>query len=144
MRRQTFVALVLLGSSLLGACGGDTGAPGPGGGTSAEVTASDFSFSPTTIEVDPGTSLELTLMNEGSATHSLTFEEPQFDVEASAGSEVTGTFDVPDGDATYSFICRYHPDTMSGEIVAGSGGESGGAPKDPESEAPGDDGAYDY
>ena len=112
-----------------------------------DVVASDFSFSPTTLEADPGTALEIALVNEDSAAHSITFEDPDFELEAAGGSEISGSLEVPDGDATYEFFCKFHPDTMRGELTVGAGGTGGGSedtPDDSGSEAPGDDGAYDY
>ena len=82
----------------------------------------------------------MTLVNEDEVNHTFTLEGPTFEVEAAGGEEASGTLDVPDGDATYAFFCRFHPDSMRGKMIIGEGGaetgSGGGAPED--------DGAYDY
>jgi plastocyanin len=140
--RRTILALSISAVLAFGACGdGDTDAP-PADNDGVTVTASDFAFSPTSLEAEPGTSLEVTLVNEDEATHSLTFEDPAFDIETAIG-EISGSLELPDGDATYPFFCKYHPDTMRGELVAGAGGTGTGG--DDETEEPVDDGGgIDY
>lgn len=142
MRRHTLVALAIFGSTLIGACGGDDDVvPGSDDGDdSVEIITADLSFSSTMIEAQPATSLEITLVNEDSATHSVTFEELSFDLEAAGGAQGSGTLEVPEGDATYTFLCKYHPDLMRGALVVGTGGE----PDDTDPVPPGDDNGYDY
>ncbi len=113
-------------------------------GTPIAITATDFAFSETTISLDQGESVVLTLQNDGAAEHSFTSEELGVDVEAHAGESAEGTFTVPDADATFAFFCRYHPDQMTGEVIVGAGGADSGdtAPTD-EGTAENDDG-YDY
>lgn len=149
--RRVLVALQVVSLSFFVACGGSDDAEPQGaeaeGGSSAQIVASDFSFSPTSLEAAPGDSLEITLVNEDSAAHSVTFEDPQFEIETDGGSEISSSLEVPAGDATYEYFCKYHPDTMRGELTVGTGGTGGGsgdAPAGSESEAPEDDGAYDY
>ena len=85
--------------------------------------------------------MEIILVNEDSTAHSLTFEELPFDVEAAGGAETSGTLEVPEDDATFKFLCKYHPDAMRGALVVGTGGDP--ADSDPPPPADDDDG-YDY
>ncbi len=121
MRARSWVLVfVLAGVVALTSCGGDDeqgGGEGGGGGTeSVELTAQDFSFDPTTIEVDPGAEVEVTLTNEDEAEHSFTVEELDVEVEAHGGESATTTFTAPDS-GSVEFICKYHPDQMTGEIT---------------------------
>jgi plastocyanin len=117
------VTLVLVAAlALLAACGNDDGG---GGGESLEVTAADFSFDPTTLEVEPGAEVTVTLINDGETEHSFSIEDPEVEVEAEAGEEAETTFTAPD-EGTVEFFCKYHPTQMTGELVVGGGGASGG------------------
>lgn len=139
---RRLVALAAVALFGLSACGGsDDAEPGAGGdASSATVRATDFAFDPTSIEVDAGAEVEVTLVNAGNVTHSFTAEDLDVDVEAETGQEATATFTAPDEDTTIEFMCRFHPSQMTGEITVGAGGGGGGS---------GDDGSgseddYDY
>ena len=142
--RRTILALSISTALAFGACGdGDTDAP-PAEGDGVVVTAANFAFSPTTIEAEPGTSLEITLVNEDEVTHSLTFEDPSFDIETAIG-EISGTIELPDDGAVYEFFCKYHPDSMTGELLAGAEGSDTGGDDTGDDEEPADDGGgIDY
>ena len=143
---RKLVALLTVALLSAAACGdsaepddGDA-APGDDAGASTTVRATDFTFDPTTIEVDPGGDAEITFVNAGNVTHSFTAEDLDVDVEAESGQEATASFTAPDEDATIGFACRFHPQ-MKGDIVVGEGGTGaggGGSGKDSGS----DD--YDY
>ena len=62
--------------------GGDDG--GGSGGTT--VTAVDFGFNPDSLTVDAGAEVELSLQNDGEATHSLTIDDADFEIEAEGGA----------------------------------------------------------
>jgi plastocyanin len=146
-------ALVLLGS----ACGSDDsngggGGGDGGGGATVEVTAQDFSFDPTTVELEPGAETTVTLVNEGEQEHSFTSEELDIDVEAEGGEEAETTVTAPDS-GSFDFFCRYHADQMKGTISVGgeASGAGGGGSKKAESkdeakkdEAEDGPGGYDY
>lgn len=124
--RSRFLAVVGAIALLFAACGDEGGsgdASGGGGKQSVTVTAADFSFAETEIQVDPGEAVELTLDNTGDAEHSFTSDDLDVEVEAGGGEEASTTFDVPDS-GTFEFHCKYHPDGMTGQIVVGEGGAS--------------------
>ena len=122
-----FTTALLAAALVLGACGGgDEEAGGDGSEAAAAggvtVTAQNFAFDPTTIEVEPGEEVEVTLQNEDDAEHTITVEEADFEVEAEGGESATATLSAPDSDSV-EFFCRYHPDQMRGEVrAAGSAG----------------------
>jgi plastocyanin len=102
------------------ACGDDNGEGGGGSGNgsatqSVDLTAQDFAFDPSTIEVDSGAEVELTFNNEDDVEHSFTAEDLDAEVEAEGGESATTTFTAPES-GTVEFFCKYHPDQMTGEI----------------------------
>ena len=124
--RSRLLAAIGTIALLFAACGDEGGSgDASGGGTeqSVTVTAADFSFAETEIQVDPGAAVELTLDNTGDAEHSFTSDDLDVEVEAEGGEEASTTFDAPDS-GTFEFHCRYHPDGMTGQIVVGEGGAS--------------------
>jgi plastocyanin len=118
--RRLFAVLGFV--ALLGAaCGGGDdsggeasgGGGGGGGGGTTTLTASDFAFSPTSLTVAAGDSIEVT--NEDDAEHNFTAEDVGLDEDIEPGSSVT--IDVGDAEpGTYDFHCEYHPDTMTGTL----------------------------
>jgi plastocyanin len=136
------MALVLVAIAATGiACGSeDTG------GTSGEieVVATDLQFDTNELEIEPGSSAEVTLTNDGEAEHSFSVEELDLEVEAEGGETATGTLEAPDEDVTYEFFCEYHPDQMRGTLIVGAGGEApagggGGGEAETEEETPTED-----
>jgi plastocyanin len=120
MRGKILVVGVALVALLGVACGGaddgggdaagDTG--GDTGGGSVTLSAAEFAFSPTSLTVAAGDSIEFT--NEDDAEHSFTSEDAGIDQDVAASSSTTiDTGDVEPG--TYDFICKYH-DTMKGTL----------------------------
>jgi plastocyanin len=87
--------------------------------TQVEVTATDFSFDPTTILLDVGTTAEVSFTNDGTVLHSFTVPDFEFEVEAEAGDGQTVTFAVTDEPGSYEFFCKYHPNEMMGTISIG-------------------------
>jgi plastocyanin len=90
--RRYVLLFVAAGVLAFGACGDDNGGAGGASGNgdatqSVDLTAQDFAFDPSTIEVDSGAEVELTFNN----------------------------FTAPES-GTVEFICEYHPDQMTGEI----------------------------
>lgn len=127
--RSRLFAVVGAMALLFAACGEDGGDSGGGAKQAVTVTAADFSFAETEIQVDPGATVELTLDNTGDAEHSFTSDDLDAEVEAEGGEEASTTFDAPDS-GTFEFHCKYHPDQMTGQIVVGEGGgtsDSGGS-----------------
>jgi len=121
MRRVASV-LIVGGALLLGGAGVAQAA-------STMVEAQDFDFSPKTISIDPGGSINFT--NTGHATHTATADNGSFDSgDIKPGASETITIKAP---GTYPFYCKYHGGPggvgMSGTITVGKGGPTKGAPQ---------------
>jgi plastocyanin len=106
------------------ACGstagsGATAAPATTAATAAKgaaVTIKGFSFSPATLTVDKGTTVNFT--NNDSTTHTITSganrtKDGKFDQQVSGGAETTVTFDTP---GTVEYFCNFHS-SMRGTVV---------------------------
>lgn len=87
--------------------------------TRVDVAASDFSFDPTTILLDTGTTAEIVFSNTGSVLHSFTVPDFEVEVEAEGGENQTLTFAVAEDPGSYEFFCKYHPNEMTGSISVG-------------------------
>lgn len=139
MKKTRFLTLVFVLLGLFGvACssgsepsdgsGGSTGAAGSKG-TAVEVV--NVAYSPSSLEVAPGTEVVWTNQDD-SVRHTVTSGVPGTDAVpgvskgkparadgafdgdlADAGAEFTFTFDEP---GTYEYFCRVHP-SMTGEVV---------------------------
>ncbi len=146
--------LALLAATVLAvaACGGSSDDDGDspqgdaGGGVeqpaeegTISIKASDFSFDPDEISVEPGSDVSIELVNAGNVAHSFTASAVQVDVTADVGGSALVGFAAPDEDTVVEFICRFHPGQMTGTIVVGSGGSGGGGKGDA-----GDRGEDDY
>lgn len=125
------LALTLALSALLFAgCSSSTPGTSPGTGTptaptgAATGTAStpaaadtivikNFSFTPGTLTVAPGT--KITVTNGDSVTHTLTSSSHAFDTgDIAAGA--TATFTAPSKAGSYPYSCTIHP-TMHGTLT---------------------------
>jgi plastocyanin len=84
----------------------------PGGATMADIAVIDYNYSPTTINVQPGTIVRWT--NNGQAPHTVTSDTAgQFDSgQIASGSRWQFTFNTP---GTYAFHCDFHSN-MKGTI----------------------------
>ncbi len=148
-RLVALLAVALLSATACGDTGESDdpqGSSGDGDAPSAQavtVRATDFAFDVTTIETDPGATVDLEFVNAGNVDHSVTIEELDFDEDAESGETLVAAFTVPDEDTTLTYKCRFHPSQMTGEIVVGDGGSgdggSGGSGDEGE-----DSGGYDY
>ncbi|VVB58431.1 Nitrous-oxide reductase [Candidatus Anstonella stagnisolia] len=86
-----------------GAAGGN---PAGAGSTVKEFTveASDWQFSPSTITVNKGDTVRITLVNKD-VSHGIAVREFNFSLKADAGQSATGEF-VASTAGTYSFFCN--------------------------------------
>jgi plastocyanin len=96
-----------------------------GGRDEITVVAADNSFDPTEFEATVGTEVELTLENEGAASHTLTIYEDEAYTTAFAdgdtgqvagGEEADLVFTFTEA-KTYYYRCENHPAQMEGEIT---------------------------
>jgi plastocyanin len=77
------------------------------------VRARDFSFSPSTVTVDVGTPVNITLVNEGNVVHDLAIPELDLQVVAGPGGRAS-TGLTPERSNEYRFEC-----TVPGHAQAG-------------------------
>ena len=117
------LGLALVGSLVLGACGG--GDDDDSGSTSTTeaaekpvrgdaVTIEGFAFGPEALAVDVGTAVTWT--NEDSATHTATADDGTFDTK-SLKSGTSGEFTFEET-GTVEYHCDIHS-TMTGSVVVG-------------------------
>ena len=102
--------LLLLGVVLLAGCGGDDSNDQAGGDTtgggrgSIELTATDFKFDPSTVELAKSGEMTFTLVNDGQVTHALEIEGQGIEEESDeidAGATTSLTVDLKPGEYTY-------------------------------------------
>jgi uncharacterized cupredoxin-like copper-binding protein len=126
--------LLLLAVLLLAGCGSDdsndhAACDTTGGGGSVELTATEFKFDPSTVEVDKAGETTFTLVNDGQFTHALEIEgqgieEESDEIDGGATTELT--VDLKPGE--YEFYCPvdgHREKGMEGTLVVG--GAAGGA-----------------
>lgn len=122
------VALALLGTTLLGACGGSGGDETIV--ATASVAAFEMRFDPTELHVPEGR-VRFAVTNEGRVPHTFVIEARGFKLKAfTPGKTVTGTVRLPQG--AYFFYCdiREHREAgmegalYVGDVDDGSGGGS--------------------
>jgi len=108
----------------------DEGTEDATGSDSLEVEADDFSFGPTFIKATPGSTLTLTVTNEGDANHTFTVDDENIDTEVEPGASADVDVTVPD-DGSVNFYCRFHiGQGMQGAVFTGSGASSSGGGDD--------------
>lgn len=127
---RTLLAAATVLALALGACGDDDGGDGAGDGASDAATSSSTEatddgaaegaatieardFTLTSIEVAPGTEVEV--VNTDEAAHTVTSDDAAFDSGNVAGGG-TGTFTAPDEAGEYAFHCEIHP-SMTGTLT---------------------------
>ncbi len=121
--------LLLLGVVLLAGCGGDdsndqaAGDTSGGGRGSVELTATDFKFDPSTVELAKSGEMTFTLINDGQVTHALEIEGQGIEEESDeidGGATTALTVDLKPGE--YEFYCPvdgHREQGMEGTIVVG-------------------------
>ena len=92
-----------------GDTGSDAGETGSNSGGSDDValkvSVANYQFSPATVKVDSGDSIELTNTNP-QTPHTFTVIDEDIDVSLDPGSSNTVKIDLPPG--TYPFECTFH------------------------------------
>ena len=139
---------MLLAAVLLAGCGsGDADDQAAGdtasGDGSVEITATEFSFDPSTVEVDAGETT-FTLVNDGQFTHALEIEgqgiEEETD-EIDGGTTTELTVDLEAG--KYELYCpvgNHREQGMEGTLVVGGGAGGGMTTQGTDTEDSGDGG----
>ncbi len=112
-----FVAIAML----VVACGGGGTSGGGGNAQDITITATDFKFDPNTINATPGQTINVTLVNKGSSTHTFVVKDANnFKISADPGQSTKGTFTAPANAGTYQFICDvpgHAEQGMTGQII---------------------------
>ncbi len=94
--------------------------------TQQTITATEFAFSPKSIQVPLGQKITLTLENKGSIEHDLSIDALGVKLVAKPGQSVSGSF-TADKAGTYDIICSVpgHKEAgMKGTLVAGTAAAS--------------------
>lgn len=132
MRRIVVVIAALAAAGVLAGCGSSsssgssgaygktsnsTSAPAATGGASETLTAKDFSFSPTAMNLTAGKAVTIKATNDGSVEHNLTIKGLKVNTNLPSGSTKSVTVTPKAG--TYEFHCEYHPTQMKGTITVG-------------------------
>ncbi len=130
MHRIVRVAAVAAAAGALAACGSSssssgygsspkTAAPSSSAGAAAggpSVTAKDYSFTPTALELSAGKTVTISATNDGAAKHNLTIKGLKVTVDLPPGSTKTATVKGAKA-GTYEFHCEYHPTQMKGTVT---------------------------
>lgn len=115
----TGVGAVLLAVAACGTTTSPSSSPTPAG-TAEAVTARDFSFDRTSISASPGEMVTVTIKNTGAAEHSFTVDSLNASVDADPGASKTVTFALPQS-GPVAYKCKYHPTSMHGNFIIGTG-----------------------
>ena len=78
-----------------------------GTATKLDVELADLYFAPTFIKAKPGSSVDISLKNEGEARHSFTIDETSTNVELDAGQSSSVKVTLPASGAL-AFYCSFH------------------------------------
>jgi plastocyanin len=118
VRKKLLICATVLIALLSVACGGgdnssDTTGGDTGGGGSAALTAENFSFSPTSLTVAAGGSIEYT--NNDDTEHNFSIDDAGIDQDVEGGASATVDLSSVDP-GTYDFYCKYHKDKMTGTL----------------------------
>ena len=129
--RLAALALVLVLPACGGAATSSSGAPTSGAAGAAPaaltISAHDFGFSPTSLNVAPGSKVTVTFVNTGSVKHNLTASTVNVNVDGDPGSTQSASFTAPHSGAI-AFHCEYHPTLMTGTITVGAAAAPASAP----------------
>ncbi|MEA3075916.1 MAG: hypothetical protein QOF60_824 [Actinomycetota bacterium] len=116
-------ALLLAAALLLAGCGGGSTSTdtktkaATAGATTVELEQDNFYFKPSSVNVKGGTTVKVTLKNEGSTAHTFTIASPAVDVTVDPGKTATAEVAVP-ASGTVPFFCRFHEGSgMKGTLV---------------------------
>lgn len=134
LNRSIILLLLALPLTLaVAACGDDTeevdtpnnaSGDGNGGESAIEVSASDFSFSPPKVSVDPGMEVSVQITNNGNVQHTFTMDDLGIDETIDPGEEVTVSLAL---ETDQRFYCRFHESAgMEGTISTGVSGDASG------------------
>ncbi len=108
-----------LGTPIVGEvpAGTPAAAGSPVGASSAMTTVEtvSFAFQPAQFTIPAGSDVQVTVTNPSDVEHTFTIEELGINVEVHPGETKTVTINAQPGE--YTYICKYHPDRMTGTLI---------------------------
>lgn len=127
MRRRLALAVAALLVAGGAACGSDddevaedepatSATTGAEAATTVGLEAKDISFTPTELELEAGDAV-IEVENTGQLLHNLTIEDLDIDEDVAGGESIEVPVSAEAG--TYTFVCKYHVDQMTGTITVG-------------------------
>jgi plastocyanin len=123
MRRSVeYLALLVMAATAIVGCGSESTSSTVSSGTAKSLTvdAYDFRFEPTSLTVDPGQAVKVSIHNDGEAKHNFSLEEAKVNVDVAKGEAKDATFTAPSKPGDYTYFCEYHRDRgMKGAIHVG-------------------------
>jgi plastocyanin len=128
LRRSAHLGLAAMLLVVMAACApADDGGDNTGGGTvavsggSVEITADDLAFDANVIQAPAGEAFTVTLVNNDTMPHNISFYMEEGGEEIVVGEVIKGgetvEVEVPALDAgEYFFVCDVHPAEMTGSL----------------------------
>lgn len=108
-----------------------------GDATTLQVDAGDFFFAPTFAHAAAGAEIQVTVDNQGDATHTFTIDDEDVDVEVAPGDTAEVTVTLPEDEAL-RFYCRFHESQgMQGAVYSADGQAVVGVSSSGSSDSPG-------
>jgi plastocyanin len=147
--------VVLLLALAVAGCGSDSEEAATTGGSAGaqtiEMTASDFAFDPSAVQVDQTGSVTFRLTNDGTFPHALEIEgqgieEATATLQPGESGEVTVDFGEEGSYVLYCPVGDHRDRGMEGELTVGAAGVGGGTGTVDEDDGTttGDSGGYGY
>jgi plastocyanin len=116
-------------------------------GDAVELEAHNFYFDKTFIKGKPGTTVGVTIDNEGSVDHTFTIDAQGVDEQLAPGDSIDVDVKIPKNGKPAAFYCRFHKSQgMQGALFSKPGGKaaSSGASGGTTDTTSNSDGGYGY
>ena len=92
-------------------------------GGKAEIEADNYYFKKTFLKGKAGSTVTVTVKNEGTATHTFTIDSQHIDKTIQPDNSVTVKVKIPANGKLANFYCRFHVDSgMQGAFFSKAGG----------------------
>jgi plastocyanin len=104
-------------------------------GASVQIEQGDLYFKPTFLKAKAGSTVKVTVKNEGDTDHTFTIDGQSIDESLSPGDSAKVAVTIPSNGKPVPFYCRFHVSsgmqgaffTNSGGAAQSTGGSSGGS-----------------
>jgi uncharacterized cupredoxin-like copper-binding protein len=107
--------VAVLSMAFVAACNGDDDNDVANGNGSATVETPGMNFDPDSLSMDAGSTLEVTVDNTDTTTHTFTIDELGIDLEVAGGESDTVTIEAPDA-GEYEFYCAVPGHREAGQV----------------------------